>query len=118
MEKLIIWVEIPTENFDRAVDFYNAILGLDLQKLDFGTEKMACFPTGEGAIVWAPGFNPGKDGVLVSLNTGDQLDTVIDKVKNAGGTIVKSKTKIEAENRGYFAVFTDSEGNKVGLYGN
>jgi predicted enzyme related to lactoylglutathione lyase len=118
MEKLIIWVEIPTENFDRAVDFYNAILGLDLQKLDFGTEKMACFPTGEGAIVSAPGFKPGKDGVLVSFNTGDDLDFVIEKVQISGGTIVHPKTKIEAENRGYFAVFTDTEGNKVGLYGN
>jgi predicted enzyme related to lactoylglutathione lyase len=46
MEKLISWVEIPAANFDRAVDFYSSAFKLDLQKQDFGTEKMACFPTG------------------------------------------------------------------------
>uniref|UniRef100_UPI0032173438 VOC family protein n=1 Tax=uncultured Draconibacterium sp. TaxID=1573823 RepID=UPI0032173438 len=117
MKKLIAWVEIPAGNFDRAVDFYNSILELDLQKNDYGQEKMAFFPGGEGAISCAPGFNPGKDGVLISFNTGDKLDAVIKKVGQNGGTIVQPKTKIEAEDLGYFAVFIDSEGNKLGLYG-
>jgi predicted enzyme related to lactoylglutathione lyase len=117
MEKLIAWVEIPATDFKRAVNFYNNVLDIELQEIDCGTEKMACFPTGEGAISWAPGFNPSKEGVLVSLNTGNQLDQTIARVKVQGGVIVHPKTKIEAEGRGFFAVFTDSEGNKVGLYG-
>lgn len=118
MEKLISWVEIPTTDFDRAVDFYNSILDIDLQKIDCGQEKMACFPNGEGAISFAPKFKPSKDGVLVSLNTGDNLDKVIEKIIKRGGQIIHPKTKIEAENRGYFSVFIDCEGNKIGLYGN
>jgi uncharacterized protein len=117
MEKLIAWVEIPATDFKRAVNFYNKVLGIELQEVDCGTEKMACFPSGEGAISWAPGFNPSKDGVLVSLNSGTQLDQTIERVTAQGGVIVHPKTKIEAEGRGYFALFTDSEGNKVGLYG-
>lgn len=117
MEKLIAWVEIPAADFKRAVNFYNNVLNIELQEIDCGTEKMACFPTGEGAISWAPGFKPSKDGVLVSLNTGNQLDQTIARVIEQGGVIAHPKTKIEAEGRGYFAIFTDSEGNKVGLYG-
>ena len=117
MQKLIAWVEIPTENFDRAVDFYNAILDLNLEKRDFGHEKMACLPDDEGAITYAEGYKPGKDGVLVSLQAGEGLDSMLQKIENNGGSILQEKTKIESENRDYFAVFTDTEGNKLGLYG-
>ena len=118
MEKLISWVEIPATNFERAVKFYSSVLTISLQVIDCGQEKMACFPKGEGAISYAPGFKPGKNGVLVSLNVSDDLDGAIERIKNLKGTIVKPKTKIEAEGRGYFALFIDSEGNKIGLYGN
>ena len=118
MKKLIAWVEIPATDFQRAVDFYNTVLKLDLNAMDFGHEKMALFPNDEGAISFAPNFKPSSDGVLVSLDTGDDLDGTIKRVEENGGKIVHPKTKIEAEGRGYFALFIDSEGNKVGLYGN
>jgi predicted enzyme related to lactoylglutathione lyase len=117
MKKLISWVEIPAVEFTRAVNFYNSILKLDLEPLDFGHEKMACFPNDEGAISFAPNFRPSKDGVLVSLNAGDDLDGTLTRIQEQGGEIVQGKTKIEAEGRGYFALFLDSEGNKIGLYG-
>lgn len=117
MKKLVSWVEIPAVDFERAVTFYNTILGIELQVIDCGTEKMACFPSGEGAISFAPGFNPSKDGVLVSLNTENDLDNTMSRIENNGGKIVQPKTKIEAENHGYFALFIDCEGNKLGLYG-
>jgi predicted enzyme related to lactoylglutathione lyase len=117
MRKLISWVEIPAEDMERAVKFYNALLGLELEILDFGTEKMACFPNDEGAISKAPDFNPSRNGVLVSLNMEDGLDRALSTLVKMGGEILKPKTKIEAEGRGYFALFLDSEGNKVGLYG-
>lgn len=117
MTKLISWVEIPATDFERAVKFYEAILGLEIQIVEGGGEQMACFPSGEGAISKAPDFNPSKDGVLVSLNTGNDLDKTIASIKENGGSIVRAKTKIEAEGMGYFALFIDSEGNKVGLYG-
>ncbi len=117
MHKLISWVEIPAADFDRAVDFYTAVLNVEFQIVEGGGEKMACFPSGEGAISLSPGFNPSKDGVLVSLNASDQLEATLARIEQHGGQVVRSKTKIEAEGRGYFALFLDSEGNKVGLYG-
>ncbi|MFC2124861.1 VOC family protein [Bacteroidota bacterium] len=118
MKKLISWVEIPAVDIQRATGFYNKILKIEMDILDWEKEKMACFPSGEGAISFAPGFKPSKDGVLVSLNTEDDLDGTIARIEANGGEIVQQKTKIEAEGRGYFAIFIDCEGNKVGLYGN
>ena len=117
MEKIISWVEIPAVDMNRAVNFYNAVLRLDLKVSDYGEEKMACFSTGEGAISFAPGFKPSKDGHLVSFNAGDDLNGTLERIEKHGGSIVQSKTKIEAEGLGYFAIFVDSEGNTAGLYG-
>ena len=117
MEKFISWVEIPAVDMNRAVNFYNALLRLDLKVSDYGEEKMACFPGGEGAISFAPGFKPSKDGILVSFNTGADLNGTIKRIEKYGGVILKPKTKIDAEGLGYFAIFVDSEGNRAGLYG-
>lgn len=117
MEKLISWIEIPATDMERAVAFYNEVLGLDLSIMDFGEEKMACFPGDEGAISMAPGFKPSRDGTLVSLNVEEKMDEALLTVERCGGTILKPKTKIEAEGRGYFSLFLDSEGNRVGFYG-
>lgn len=116
MRKLISWVEIPANDIERASKFYGKLLSLDIQVMDFGKEKMACFPNGEGAISQAPNFDPSKNGVLVSFNTEKKIDDVLKIANEIGGKIVQPKTKIEAEGRGYFALIIDTEGNKVGLY--
>lgn len=57
MKKLITWVEIPTNDFESAVHFYSHLLQIELESQDFGTEKMACFPGNEGAIIYHPTTN-------------------------------------------------------------
>ncbi|WP_066632920.1 VOC family protein [Labilibacter marinus] len=118
MTKLISWVEIPCVNFNQAVSFYSKVLKVDLQVVECEQEKMACFPGGEGAISYAPNFKPSKNGALVSFNVEDDMDRALQRISDHGGSIIQGKTKIEAEGRGYFAIFIDSEGNRVGLYGN
>ncbi len=117
MENLIAWVEIPSEDFNRAVAFYKQLLQMELEIIDCDTEKMACFPGGEGAIINAKGYTPSREGVLVSLNTGKKLDATIKRIEELDCEITIPKTKIQAEGRGYFAVFIDCEGNRIGLYG-
>ncbi len=117
MERLISWIEIPAEDFDRAVEFYNNILNMNLKTKESGKEKKAFLPTGEGVIFSTPGFKPSKDGVIINLNVENKLDETIEKIKANGGSIVKPRTKIEAEGQDYFALFIDSEGNKLGLNG-
>jgi uncharacterized protein len=117
MQKLISWVEIPTVDFNRAVKFYNSVFKLNLSKKDFGQEKMACFPNDEGAISYAPGFKPSENGVMVSFTVPDSIEATIQRIENNGGKILQPKTKIEAEGRDYFTICTDTEGNKISIYG-
>ena len=63
----------------------------------------------------APSYQPSPDGILIHFNSQDIEDT-LSKVLDKGGKIIIPKTKIEAENKGYFAVLEDSEGNHVGIY--
>ena len=116
MRKLISWVEIPATNIERAAKFYEKVLNLELPVLDFGSEKMACFPNGEGAISLAPDFNPSENGLLVSFDAEGGIDKVLKIATENGGKVIQGRTKIEAEGRGYFALVLDTEGNKVGLY--
>jgi hypothetical protein len=88
-----------------------------MEAMDFGSEKMACFPNDEGAIIHAEGFKPSKQGVIVSFNVENRLDEIIKTVNDLGGKVVQPKTKIKAEGRDFFSLIEDSEGNRIGLYG-
>jgi predicted enzyme related to lactoylglutathione lyase len=116
MVQLIQWIEIPTIDFDRAVNFYNQLLNIEMEKHDFGTEKMACFPSGEGAIIYEPNYKPSENGVIIHLHVADSIEQSITRIENLGGKLIKPKTKIEVEGKGFFAIFLDSEGNRLGLY--
>ena len=117
MKNIIYWVEIPATDFDRAVNFYSKLLGQELPKCVFDTEKMAFLPNDAGTIFQQEGYKPSRNGVIVSLNAGKNIDEWIECVVANGGTIEKPKCKIDAEGRGWFALFLDTEGNRLGLYG-
>lgn len=118
MKSLIAFFEIPSADFSRAVGFYEAVFGWELSVFECEQEKMACImQQGEsvGAIFYAPDFFPSPHGVLIDLRVED-IENTLAKVVSHGGKTVIPKTKIEAEGKGWFAVFEDSEGNRVGLY--
>ncbi len=122
MKSTIAFFEIPAMDFNRAVKFYEAVLGVKLANMDCGeNEKMSFFPTqGDecpGAISWdwQNEFRPSADGTLIHFNV-ENMEAAVSAILKNGGKIVRPKTKIEAEGRGYFALFLDSEGNRVGLY--
>lgn len=119
MKNLVAFFEIPAVDFGRAVEFYEAVLNCRLSVMECPTEKMAFFPEEsgkyQGAVSFASGFNPSKDGVLISLSV-ENMEETISCIEKNGGKIITPKTKIEAEGMGYFSVFIDVEGNKVGLY--
>lgn len=119
MENFINWFEIPATDFNRAISFYKAILDLDIKEnIMFGT-KMGFFPTDgknvSGAIVQGEGYKPSSDGVIVYLNGGSDLQTVLDKVVSNNGEVIVPKTQISPE-MGYFGVFIDTEGNKMAVH--
>jgi len=54
-------------------------------------------------------------GTTVYLDGGNDLSIPLSRVESAGGTIILPKTNI-GENRGFIALFIDTEGNKVGFH--
>lgn len=118
VKDFISWFEIPAVNFQQAVDFYNHIFQIEMEKNSEGNYAMAFFPANKGiggAIVAGPGSTPSDTGPLIYLNAGSDLSHVLERVQPAGGRIVMSKTLINKES-GYFAIFIDSEGNKLALH--
>jgi len=119
MQNIINWFEIPAKNLKRAMDFYRTILAVELTEGGFGEEEMAFFPSDmknvSGAIVKGENRNPSREGVLVYLNGGDDLNNTLARVEGAGGEVLYPKTLIMPE-AGYFAIFRDTEGNQVALH--
>lgn len=120
MKSYILIFEIPATEISRAIDFYQAILDIKIEKLEMPEMEMGIFPYEEqavpGVIIKADGYNPSADGVTIYLNGGDNLQVMLDKVEKNGGKIMISKTPLPDDSGGYFAIFLDSEGNKIGLH--
>jgi len=122
VQNAISWFEIPVTDFSRAKKFFEAILNIEMPEMDIGDLKMAIFQSDSenggvgGAICLGEGYEPsGNKGPKAYLNGGDDLTTVLNRVENAGGTVVLPKTMI-APDMGYWAFFQDTEGNVLGLY--
>ncbi|KXT54935.1 VOC family protein [Bacteroides intestinalis] len=118
MKKLIAFFEIPATDFHRAIDFYETVLNMKLPTCECEEEKMAFFTEGDefvGAVSYASDFLPSEKGVLIHFNV-DDIEPTLETILKKGGKVVIPRTKIEAEGRGYFAVFVDTEGNRVGIY--
>lgn len=118
LKNFVSWFEIPAINFQQAVGFYNHIYNIEMKTFSNGQYMMAMFPANGGiggAVVSGPGSIPNDNGPLIYLNAGNDLNSVLNKVEEAGGRIIMPKTMINDET-GYFAVFIDSEGNKLALH--
>lgn len=111
--------EIPATDLPRAVDFYEAILGIHIEQMALPGMEMGIFPyEGQlvtGVIIKGEGYTPSATGVTIYLNGGDNLQPILDKVEAHGGQIIVPKTA-HADESGYFALFVDTEGNKLGLH--
>ncbi len=119
MNSFISIFEIPATNISRAINFYKEILGVEIEKFDFSGMEMGLFPFQDqmvtGVIMKGEDYEPSANGVTIYLNGGDNLQTILDKVEGNGGKIIVTKTP-HADESGFFAIFHDSEGNKIGLH--
>ncbi len=118
MKSFISLFEIPATDISRAVNFYQAILDINIEKMEMPGMEMGIFPyQGQmvtGVIMKGEGYQPSADGLTIYLNGGDNLQYILDKVEKNGGKIIVSKTA-HADGSGFFALFLDTEGNKLGL---
>ncbi len=117
------WIEIPVLDMDRAIKFYETVLGFKLSRNKLGPLDMAWFPWVDGAmgsggslVRFEPAYRPSSDGALVYFTafSGDVANE-LSKVEGAGGKVLQAK-KLISEEHGYMALFLDTEGNRIALH--
>jgi predicted enzyme related to lactoylglutathione lyase len=119
MKHLVNWIEIPVADITRAKAFYGKILGVEFHDMAMGPISYALFPTDDrhncGALAQGSDYRPGSSGPVIYLDGGDDLDKVLSKVKPAGGQVMLKKTFL-SDQAGFIGMFTDSEGNRIGVH--
>ena len=115
-----VWVEIPVNDMERAIAFYEKVFSIKIQPIEFGGLKMGWFPNaGEahgatGTLIEQESYIPSHEGTLVYFSS-DDVQVELDRIEDAGGKILQPKTQI-SEEHGYMGLFQDSEGNRVALH--
>lgn len=120
MTNTVSIIEIPVTDFLRAKTFYEIILDITIEEAKMDGVQMGILPGTEETVhvVLAKGkdYQPAiTGGPLLYLNAGNNLQAILDKIKQHGGQEIQPKTEISTE-MGVFALFTDTEGNKLGLH--
>jgi len=117
------WFEIPVLDMDRAVNFYQAVFGLELSRNRLGPLDMAWFPwidkgmgAGGSLVFFPPAYKPSPDGVVIYLTafSGDAA-VELSRVEAAGGKVLQPK-KLISEQHGFMGLFLDTEGNRIAVH--
>lgn len=118
LKDFVSWFEIPVYDIRRATAFYNTIYQINMETNESGDFAMSFFPADRGvggALVAGPGCTPNSTGPLIYLNAGDDMDSILSRVDGAGGRVIMNRSMI-SESAGSFALFIDSEGNRLALH--
>ena len=118
LKDYVTWFEIPAYDMERAKGFYDHVYGINMETSRSADFAMAYFPADNGiggAVVQGPGCLPNDTGALIYLNAGPNLETLLGRVAEAGGRVIMGRTLI-SEDSGWFALFIDTEGNRLALH--
>jgi predicted enzyme related to lactoylglutathione lyase len=95
----VVWFEIPAVDLNRAVRFYETILGATLRRESMGLVELAVFPYTApaigGCIIKGEHFKPGP-GTVIYLSAGPSLNAVRDRVEAAGGKVLMPNVGLHA----------------------
>ncbi|WP_394843879.1 VOC family protein [Pendulispora brunnea] len=118
MKNAVNWFEIPVNDLERAVRFYEAVFRIELKRERSEDLELAIFPSDQAGVGGALSLSrhraPSPNGSLVYLNATGVLDEVLARIEGASGHVLLPKTNIG--DPGFIALFSDSEGNVVGLH--
>lgn len=119
MKKVFSYVALPCADFERAFKFYSLVTGGLIIKNDKVPFPMAYFLSEDGDYVGhlfqLSDFKPSADGAIMYMELEKDLNVTLKKIEEAGGKVIMPKTLI-APGKGYWALFLDTEGNKLALH--
>lgn len=109
----ITHLEIPVSDIARATEFYGGIFGWQITETEgYEGYPMWQAPNGvSGGALTAreEGFTQPRSVIEV-----DSIDEALAKVEQLGGTVVLPKGEVSPTS--WWAVFTDPDGNSIGLF--
>lgn len=120
MNPYISIFEIPVTDMARAKAFYEALLGINIETMEMPGMELGIFPYENqvvtGLLVKDENSTPSHQGVTIYFTAEESIDAMLEKIESLGGSIILPKTP-HADENGFFALFSDTEGNRLGLNG-
>lgn len=116
----VAWFDIYVDDLDRAVAFYQKVLGIALEAMGdpTGETQMMSFPAdmsiygAAGALIKSPFAGPGVGGTTIYFSSADVAIEEA-RVLEAGGVVVRPKFSIGEF--GFVTLCQDTEGNIFGM---
>ncbi|HEX2475784.1 MAG TPA: VOC family protein [Lacipirellulaceae bacterium] len=111
-----VWFDIPVADLDRAVQFYQAILGVGVEKQEFAGSSIGVIEhkDGNGGCLVQEKTEISAGGILLYMNVDGRIRDAVQKVVPQGGTVIQPIHPIGPH--GFRAVVLDSEGNRIALH--
>jgi predicted enzyme related to lactoylglutathione lyase len=113
-----VWFDIPVADLDRAIRFYRVVLGVGVEKQDFGGSSIGVIEhkDGNGGCLVPEKAEISAGGILLYLNVDGRIRDAVQNVVPQGGTVIEPIQSIGPH--GFRAVVLDSEGNRIALHSN
>lgn len=114
---MILHVEIPVTDLERAMNFYGAVLSVAFaEPLTLHESTMAYAVVDGSGASWAlcqgEVYVPTQSGAILYFSVAD-MDAVIARATALGSQILFAKTRLE--DGSHVAEISDSEGNRLAL---
>lgn len=114
---LVSYFEIPVSDMDRAIDFYETVFSVSLERTMVDGNDMALFPFDEngtgisGALAKGNSYVPSASGPRIYFFV-ENIDETLSQAITMGGQLAYEKTSV---GNFWVAEFEDSEGNQIAL---
>lgn len=117
---LAIHFEIPVTDLERAIQFYETVFEIELERAEIDGNEMALFPLHEdkagcsGALAKGDSYVPSLDGTRIYLVVND-IEKAMARALLAGAEALYPITRVTDNIK--VAEFKDTEGNRIALHG-
>ena len=115
----LVWFDIPVADLDPSRAFYQAVLGIPVQREKFGDFDFCVLDHKDGnggCLVLQPDAISGKGGILCYLNVDGRIRDALAHAAKLGGNVLEPTHAIGPH--GFRALLLDSEGNRIALHSN
>jgi uncharacterized protein len=112
-----VWFDIPVTDLDRAKDFYEAVLNIEVfkEKADEFEFCVLDHKDGNGGCLFINKDEiSSNSGIILYLNVNGRIKDAVVKAEKKGAKILKPIHQIGEH--GFRSVILDSEGNRIVLH--